>query len=102
MPARLSRAPTLSRFGRGLDLDAQHRNEGAEPSGVQFGAPVSSLGSRHFDCALGIRSNRIDLRRPFGDAPRRTDSFHHSSEMMSPTDAALLRPAVSCAVTVTT
>ena len=30
----------LSRLGRGLDLDAQRRDEGAEPAGIQLGTPV--------------------------------------------------------------
>ena len=30
----------LSRLGRGLDMDAQRRDEGAEPAGVQLGTPV--------------------------------------------------------------
>ena len=31
----------LSRFGRGLDMDAQRGDDGAQPAGVQFGAPVA-------------------------------------------------------------
>ncbi len=30
----------LLRFGRGLDMDAQRGDEGAEPAGVQLGPPV--------------------------------------------------------------